>query len=881
MTTQNTKKLDLIRKIEKDVQDKSNYTSIATDNNKHFFACMCYPYMNGTLHLGHAFTLLKADYTARYKKLDGYNVLFPMGYHATGMPIVACADKLKHELKPYGKHIPEVKLPKTSQISILRAMNISDDEIPNFADPYYWIKYFPQEAEKDMKDIGASIDFRRSFVTTDINPYYDSFITWQFNILKEKNLLVFGKRYCIYSVKDKQPCADHDRKSGEGIEPKEYPITPFEIAPNTYLLCTTCIPDLQPDKKYNIRYNKTIKYVKFSYKGEFCIASEFAVKNLTHQLENITNIESYQPEINDTNITTENRGTGIYLCEDDNCVIQDIKDVKTKCEFRYFEPESLTISRSDDICIVARTDQWFINYGDKILKEKVDKFLDEEFKSLDPHVTTQLKIASSWINEWPVSRNYGLGTKLPGTDYVIDSLSDSTIYMAYYTISHLITKIPAEKVRKYPEIWNYIFTKANFPEMYMEEKSTLEEMRKEFVYWYPLQVRVSGKDLINNHLIMAIYNHIAVWGDTTMCPRSYNINGYLLLNGKKMSKHTGNFMTLRDAIEQFGADPVRLTLTEGEGLADGDFRTITANGNLLKLYCELEWYTTIIDNLANNLYSDNSELNFFDKVFNNGIQTSYTTAIQAYENSSFRGAVYTGFYSMLNHRDKYRNLYEKKYITPKRDIIHKFIEQSLLIVQPICPHWVEHLWNYADKKKVKFARTFRDITDSKMDTMSDEDKESLEYYSEIIFETTSRINSSLQKLRKKSNQKQLFVKVTLIKGFTKDEWDIVNTYKSYNPGNDGDWSTFVATKIKSIENKELLSKFGRYINFVKQQEEKYPNWLKLVDNTDELNKLLTFWLPLLVIDCHIAVKTMNCNKDTQFKFGSDTPIVQCDVNFIL
>ena len=50
--------------------------------------------MNGKLHLGHAFSLSKAEFMARYKNLKGYNSLFPFSYHCTGMPISAAAKRL-------------------------------------------------------------------------------------------------------------------------------------------------------------------------------------------------------------------------------------------------------------------------------------------------------------------------------------------------------------------------------------------------------------------------------------------------------------------------------------------------------------------------------------------------------------------------------------------------------------------------------------------------------------------------------------------------------------------------------------------------------------------------------------------------------------------
>ena len=55
--------------------------------------------MNGRLHLGHSFSLSKAGFAAGYQRLRGKRVLFPFGYHCTGMPIKASADKLKKEIQ--------------------------------------------------------------------------------------------------------------------------------------------------------------------------------------------------------------------------------------------------------------------------------------------------------------------------------------------------------------------------------------------------------------------------------------------------------------------------------------------------------------------------------------------------------------------------------------------------------------------------------------------------------------------------------------------------------------------------------------------------------------------------------------------------------------
>lgn len=60
-------------------------------------------YVNGVPHLGHGFTVSKVDFTTRVARAEGKNTLYPQGYHATGMPIKACADKLANEIAMFGQ----------------------------------------------------------------------------------------------------------------------------------------------------------------------------------------------------------------------------------------------------------------------------------------------------------------------------------------------------------------------------------------------------------------------------------------------------------------------------------------------------------------------------------------------------------------------------------------------------------------------------------------------------------------------------------------------------------------------------------------------------------------------------------------------------------
>ena len=82
----------------------------------------------------------------------------------------------------------------TSQYEILQKSDIPESEIPSFRVSSHWLGYFPPMAVRDLKAMGCGVDWRRSFITTDMNPYYDSFVQWQFNTLLKLGKVVKDKR---------------------------------------------------------------------------------------------------------------------------------------------------------------------------------------------------------------------------------------------------------------------------------------------------------------------------------------------------------------------------------------------------------------------------------------------------------------------------------------------------------------------------------------------------------------------------------------------------------------------------------------------------------------------------------------------------------------
>jgi leucyl-tRNA synthetase len=176
----------------------------------------------------------------------------------------ACADKLVREMEQFGPNFERMPFPQEIkelaekvdestlndstnkskgkkskaqakavplkyQAQIMMSIGIPREQVHKFADAAYWLKFFPPVTETDCSALGLAIDWRRSFVTTDANPFYDSFVRWQMNRLHELGKIKFGERYTIYSIKDGQPCMDHDRQSGEGVGPQEYTAIKLEV----------------------------------------------------------------------------------------------------------------------------------------------------------------------------------------------------------------------------------------------------------------------------------------------------------------------------------------------------------------------------------------------------------------------------------------------------------------------------------------------------------------------------------------------------------------------------------------------------------------------------------------------------------------------------
>lgn len=199
-----------------------------------------------------------------------------------------------------------------------------------------------------------------------------------------------------------------------------------------------------------------------------------------------------------------------------------------------------------------------------------------------------------------------------------------------------------------------------------------------------------------------MYSHTAIWpdGSENRWPRAFRCNGHLLLNGDKMSKSTGNFKTLGQAIEEFGADAVRFALADaGDTVEDANFSDETANAAILRLTKECDWMESMMSESSEErkkLRTTKDDDDFADRAFENAINFAIEETQKYYENMMFREALRTGFYNLQTARDEYRQAVGEKEM--RLDLIEFFVEVQTLLLAPVCPHTCEHLWKNVLKK---------------------------------------------------------------------------------------------------------------------------------------------------------------------------------------
>ena len=759
--------------------EKRIFESDPMRGKKKIFATFPYPYMQGPLHIGHCFTATRVDVYARFKRMQGYNVLFPWAWHWTGESIPGQSYRLSQGDKSVRRAFEEID-------------GVPAKEVDKFVDPEYLASYYTRVSREAVKDTGFSIDWRREFRTVD--PAYKKFIEWQYLRLRELGYVVQGTHPVVWCKRDLSPTGDHDRLEGEGVSAEEFTLIKFEMDGKSLVAGT-----LRPETIFgatNLWVHPEGSYVEALVDGETWIVSASATERLAEQQHDVTVKREFRgselvglmvkaPKTGatlpvlpttfvDTDIVTgvvysvpahapydlmglkdiqggrltvpaevkavadairpisiisvsgysevpaedvvsklgikdaddprlEDATAELYKAEfhrgtmKENCgefsrmkvseakvaIVEQMKG--NGFTFMYELPEKVVCKCGTRCYVKILENQWFLNYSDPAWKE----LTREVIRSANVYPPESLEWYYStidWLRNWPCARRAGMGTKLPwDKEWIVETLSDSTIYMAFYTINHRINSEEVSYEQLTPEVFDYLFHGKGSP-VHLAKASGIDmklltDMRNEFLYWYPVDLRNSAKELIPNHLTFFAFHHAALF-EKSQWPRGFSVNGMIQIEGQKMSKSRGVFVTWRQALELYGADALRATLAlAADGMDDADWKS--KNAEDLKFKIE-SLFAFIEKSLRDTEKRDEDHL---DRWLVSVMRHRIETVTASIETMKIRKALSVALLDVWNDIRWYLRREEK----PRRQTLELVIETWIRLLSPFIPFAAEEL----------------------------------------------------------------------------------------------------------------------------------------------------------------------------------------------
>ncbi|MDL1909674.1 leucine--tRNA ligase [Chloroflexi bacterium CFX6] len=116
------------------------YRAVIDENKSKHYALTMLPYPSGDLHIGHWYAMTPSDARARFKRMQGYNVLFPMGFDAFGLPAENAAIKDGvHPMKRTAENVERMR----KQLKSMGAMFDWEREAVSSDPEYYkWTEWF-------------------------------------------------------------------------------------------------------------------------------------------------------------------------------------------------------------------------------------------------------------------------------------------------------------------------------------------------------------------------------------------------------------------------------------------------------------------------------------------------------------------------------------------------------------------------------------------------------------------------------------------------------------------------------------------------------------------------------------------------------------------
>lgn len=371
-------------------------------------------------------------------------------------------------------------------------------------------------------------------------------------------------------------------------------------------------------------------------------------------------------------------------------------------------------------------DQWFIDYGIPEWKDNAKKCL-QQMNCIPAKSRSEFEYTIDWLKTRPTTRSSGLGTPFPFDESkMIEALSDSTLYMAYYAIAHLLEDVDASEMDE--KFFDYVFLGRG------TGNRKLETLRNSFLYWYPVDSRHSAGDLVRNHLTLYIFNHVGIL-EEKFWPRQIVTNGFVTMEGSKMSKSMGNILPLRHAIREYGADIIRFSVVCGADLvSDSDFNKSVADGVKSRM--------ALIEKLISETKGPKPPARI-DKWLHSRLNRKIERARQLYEEVAIRHLALEIFYDVVADLQWYL----KRTDNPN---LYEFFEKWVVLISPFMPHYSEEYWERLGRDPFVSFQPMPEADKSRID-------DSIELGEELIRKVHEDIEKISGIIGKKPQKVQIFV----------------------------------------------------------------------------------------------------------------------------
>lgn len=784
---------EIERKWQKEWKEKRVFEADPRPDKPGFLFTIPYPYTSGPLHIGHGRTYVVGDVFARYFRMKGYNVLFPMAFHITGTPIEAISARIRK------KDPKTLKLYKSYVSLYIKDPQEVEKIVSKFVEPMAVAKFFSDVISSDFDALGCSIDWRHRFTTGD--PEYNAFVSWQFLKLKEKGYITQSTYPLLFCPEEGQAVGEDDIMGGDEIaaEVQEFVGVKFRFDDRRVLIAST----LRPETIFgitNVWVHPEGSYVELSVEGERIIVSEHAAEKLRLQGWDFDVLRKFKGRelvglkvrapngaevpVLPASFVDVNNATGIVYSVPahapfDYAALVDIKKdpdkfgiekelvepiepihiidvpsygefpakeaverrgIRSQQDFSGLEEATKEIYKAEfyggvlvagpfagtkisevkekvvswlkekgdfvpiyevtakalpvrcrcgaEVVVAVLPDQWFLDFNAPGWKEKARKALKN--MEIVPEIYRRLfEDTIEWLDKRPCARKRGIGTRLPfDPEWIIESLSDSTIYMAFYTVIHHIRRLKLSKESLKPEFWDYIFLGKGDPERISKEMGiTVEDLRKmrdEFLYWYPVDQRHTMIAHITNHLTFTIFHHAAIFEEKHW-PRRFSLNEPVIREGAKMSKSKGNVIPLVDVPKQYSADWFRLYVVSAADLStvldwrEAGVRTV---GNSLRRFYEL------VERIISNSESGSDEHGLLESWIVSRMNSAVKEVDEMLSSFRPRDASIRGFFIALRDVETYIRYGGRNF-----KLLKELLEKWVRILAPIIPHLAEEIWH--------------------------------------------------------------------------------------------------------------------------------------------------------------------------------------------